>query len=144
MATRVKREAIVARDCATLFDLVNDIDAYQDFIPWCSESRIEARDGERVTATLEFTYRGLGVRFTTANRAERPHSIRMDLVSGPFRRLVGLWSFTPLGDAGCKVEFDLEFEFSNALYAATLTPALEYTAGRIVDVFVERASAADD
>ncbi len=133
------RQAAVAYSCEQMFALVSDVNAYDGFLPWCAESVVDAADGERVRATLHLKHKGLGVSFTTLNRNAPPHLIEMALAEGPFSRLDGKWSFTPLTGAGCKVELALNFDFSNRFYAGLFAPVFNRAASSLVDAFVERA-----
>ncbi len=135
----VLRQAVVAYSCEQMYALVSDIGAYDSFLPWCSESVVDFDDGEQVRATLRLKHKGIGLSFTTLNRNTPPHSIEMALAEGPFKRLDGKWSFTPLDDEGCKVEFMLDFDFSNRAYAQLFKPTLNKMASSLVDVFVARA-----
>ena len=138
MAT-VSRKAVVAYSCEQMYALVSDIAAYEGFLPWCAKSMVDSDDGERVCATLHLRHKGIELSFTTINRNNWPHSIDMTLAEGPFKRLEGEWSFTSLSDVGCKVEFDLSFDFSSRVYASLFKPVLSRAASSLVDAFVERA-----
>jgi len=122
-----------------MYALVDDIGAYAEFLPWCSESRVLRRDADSVEASLGISYGKLNKTFTTRN-INSPHQlIEMQLVDGPFRRLHGKWMFIPLGDEGCKVELKLEFEFSNRLLDMTVGPVFSQIANSLVDAFSQRA-----
>ena len=138
MAT-ISRQALVAYPCEQMYALVSDIPAYQTFLPWCDRSVIDADDGERVQATLHLKHKGVGMSFTTLNHGRPPHALEMLLVEGPFRHFEGRWSFMPLGDEGCKVGFELDFDFSNRVYEGLFKPILNRAASSLVDAFVERA-----
>jgi ribosome-associated toxin RatA of RatAB toxin-antitoxin module len=135
----VERSAIVSYTAAQMFDLVNDVASYPQFLPWCTGSRVEeAGNGERV-ASLKIARGVLHTEFTTRNLLQ-PHSeIMMHLVDGPFRRLSGQWLFAPIGDRGSRVSFRVEFEFKNPLTAAAFNSVFETLCGTIVDAFVLRA-----
>src|SRR5258708_5616180 len=100
----VRKSVIVTRACSTMFDLVEDIERYPDFLPWCSGAEVLERTAKATRARLDIDYHGLKMQFTTLNRKERPKRMTMELAEGPFERLAGEWRFVPLGEHGCRVE----------------------------------------
>jgi len=135
----VKRTALVAESPARMYDLINDIERYPEFVPWCTGARIlERRPGE-VVASLNIKRGPLKAEFTTRNELEPGRRVSMKQISGPFRVLEGLWTLVPLGDLGCRVEFEMRFEFANRVAGALFEPLFENTAASLVDAFVKRA-----
>lgn len=122
-----------------MYALVSDVEAYQRFLPWCEASSVEGEECGRVRATLRLRHKTVGLSLTTLNRNLPPNSIEMELAEGPFKRLKGRWSFTPLEDEGCTVELAMEFDFSNRVYAGLFKPAFSRVASSLVDAFVARA-----
>lgn len=135
----LKRSALIARPATQVFELVNDVDAYPSFVPGCHEARVLSRTGGEVVARLGVHRGVLRTHFTTRNRLEPPGRVMMQLVEGPFRVLEGDWRFQPAGEAGCRVELTLRYEFSNRLKAALFEPLFEHTATDLVQAFVQRA-----
>jgi ribosome-associated toxin RatA of RatAB toxin-antitoxin module len=135
----VRQSVIVARPAEAMFRLVDEAERYPEFLPWCSAAEIHERTPEQTRATLDIDYRGAKTRITTINRNSRPESIDLELVEGPFERFLGHWRFVPLGDEGCRVEFTLEYAFSNAALDALLAPVFGYVTETLVDRFVQRA-----
>jgi ribosome-associated toxin RatA of RatAB toxin-antitoxin module len=135
----VKRSALIAEAPARMYRLINDIERYPEFVPYCTAARIESRKGNEVVATLSIKRGPLRAEFTTRNLLEPDRRVLMQFVSGPFRVLEGLWTLTPLGELGCRVEFEMRFEFANRLTSALFEPLFEDTAGSLVDAFVKRA-----
>ena len=127
-----------------MFSLVDDIESYPDFLPWCGGAEVHFRENDVVEATLELRRGGISKHFRTRNTATDCQSIAMQLVDGPFRHLSGVWSFTQLGDSGSKVALDLEFEFSNRVIDALLGSYFEDTCNSLVDAFIQRADAIFD
>jgi ribosome-associated toxin RatA of RatAB toxin-antitoxin module len=138
---RVRRSALLPYSALQMFELVNDIERYPEFLPWCSEARIVAIAADYRDAQLTILKGRLSECFTTRNVAVPPDSIQMHLVDGPFRRLDGLWRFTNLGDVGCKVELELDFELSKAVIQKTLAGFFARATGTMVDAFCVRARA---
>jgi ribosome-associated toxin RatA of RatAB toxin-antitoxin module len=122
-----------------MFELVDDVDTYAQFLPWCRSARVLSRNVDEVHATVEIAHGALRKSFTTLNRLQKGKMIEMRLVEGPFRRLEGYWRFDSLGERACKVTLDLEFEFSTRLIAMALGPVFNQITGTLVDAFVKRA-----
>ncbi len=135
----IHRSALVPYTAEDMFDLVNDVESYPRFLPWCRNSSVRELGEDEREASLEFSRAGLHRRFTTCNRLERGRAIRMDLVNGPFRVLDGCWSFHNLGEAGSKVALDLRFEFASRLLEAVFAPVFAEVMNSLVDAFVARA-----
>lgn len=143
MATVVKRSALLPYRARDLFHIVNDVGRYPEFLPWCSEAEVHSAGPEEVTATLSLASRGLRESFTTRNRLVPFERIELELVSGPFRDFRGGWRFTPVGDAGCRVELDLEFQFGGVRQVVSSPFAKVFTraADQLVSAFCLRAQA---
>jgi ribosome-associated toxin RatA of RatAB toxin-antitoxin module len=122
-----------------MFDLVNDVGRYPEFLPWCTGARVEDRSDTERVASVKVTRGVLRMEFTTRNTLKRDSQIRMQLIEGPFRSLFGEWCFDAIGERGSRVSFRLEFEFKNRLTAAALGAAFEAVCSTIVDAFVLRA-----
>lgn len=135
----VERSALVGYSADDLYSLVEDVEAYPDFLPWCAAAEVTSRDGPRAVVTLLIQYRGLRQRFTTRNTFTAGERIEMTLVDGPFRRLDGEWRFAPLGKRGCRVELTLAYELRSALLARIVGPTFDQIANTFVDAFVRRA-----
>ena len=134
----VKRSALVNRPPARLFELINDIESYPNFLPWCTHARVATRTPQEVVATIGVRQGALHGEFTTRNVLEADRSVRMQLVSGPFRALEGQWLLTPV-EGGCRVDLSMRFAFRNALTGLLFEPRFAATVGSLVDAFVARA-----
>ena len=137
---KVSRSALVPYSVGKMYVLVADVESYPSFLPWCNDAVVNLRDGEVVEGTVEFHRGGLSKHFRTRNVLKPYESISMDLVSGPFRTLTGGWTFEALGQHGCKVKLDLEFEFESRLTDRVLGRFFEDTCNSLVDAFVQRAT----
>jgi ribosome-associated toxin RatA of RatAB toxin-antitoxin module len=135
----VKRSALVNQPPARLFELINDIESYPQFLPWCTHARVAARSPQEILATIGVRQGALHGEFTTRNILEPDHSIRMQLVDGPFRELQGQWLLTPVNGGGCRVDLTVRFAFRNALTGLLLEPKFAATIASLVDAFVARA-----
>jgi ribosome-associated toxin RatA of RatAB toxin-antitoxin module len=135
----VKRSALIAESPARMYALINDIERYPEFVPWCAAARVVSRKDGEVVATLNIKRGPLRAEFTTRNLLEPDRRVLMQFVSGPFRVLEGLWTLSPLGELGCRVELEMRFEFANRVAGTLFEPLFEDTAASLVDAFVKRA-----
>ena len=135
----VEKSVLIARSAQQMFDLVDRCEDYPQFLPWCSQARVEFRDDRKTVATLYISYLSVKSHFTTENEKIIPQRMTLKLVDGPFRRLEGLWSFTPLADHACKVQFSLSYEFSSKLFEKIIGPVFSQITNTFVDAFVKRA-----
>lgn len=136
---KIHRQALINFTPAQMFDLVNEVEAYPRRFDWCRGAQVTEHDGEHLVARLDLRFAGITQHFSTRNTLDRPRTIRMQFVDGPFDWLHGVWTFTPLGDAGCKVALDLDFEVSNALTGLAFRLGFQKLADRMVDDFCAEA-----
>ena len=139
MAHRVERSALVNYSAQQMFDLVNDIESYPQFMEGCVGANILAQGDDWLEARLTLNKAGVNQSFVTRNQLQPPHSMTMDLVDGPFKFLRGVWRFSPLGDNACKVSFELEFELQNRLLGMALGKVFEAASNKQVDALCARA-----
>jgi ribosome-associated toxin RatA of RatAB toxin-antitoxin module len=137
--TTINKSALVPYSPAQMFDLVDDIEAYPEFLPWCRSTRVISRDEDLVRATIELSRGGVDKAFTTANRNQKNKMIEIRLVDGPFKRLDGFWRFDALGEDGCKISLALEFEFASRMLGMVVGPVFNQIANSLVDAFQKRA-----
>lgn len=137
--TEVNRSALVLHSAQQMFNIVNDVVAYPEFLPWCAATDLIYENEEEMQATLHLAKAGLKYSFTTHNRLLRPNRIDIDLVEGPFSRLSGVWTFEPLSEDACKVSLNLGFEFSGKLTGLAMGKVFNQVATSLVDAFVQRA-----
>ena len=135
----VRKSVIVARPAAVLFGLVDDCERYPEFLPWCAAASVHDRTPTSAHATLEIDYHGMKSHISTLNHMDRPSAIALDFVDGPFHLFKGHWRFVPLGEDGCRVEFALDYRFSNRAMEALFGPVFGHIIETLVDRFVERA-----
>jgi ribosome-associated toxin RatA of RatAB toxin-antitoxin module len=137
--TTVNRSALVLYSGAEMYTLVNDIEAYPRFLPWCRATQVLSRQGDEVRARIEMHKGGLHKSFTTCNRLQPDKMIEIRLLEGPFLRLEGFWRFQALRADACKVTLDLEFEFAGHLLDAAIGPIFQQIANSLVEAFCRRA-----
>ena len=135
----VTRSALVRHSARKMFILVDDIDQYPEFLPWCGGSEVISRTGEEVIASIKIAYKGVEKSFTTRNQLVGTQKIILTLVDGPFSKLNGNWEFIQLEENASKVELNLQFDFSNRLLRVLVDPVFRIIADSMVDSFVKRA-----
>jgi len=135
----VERSVLVAYSAQQMYALVDAVEKYPEFLPWCGGTAVEHRDAQMTRASIQIDYRGIRQSFKTENRTQPSSQIDMRLVSGPFRTLDGTWRFTALAAQACRIDFHLHYEFSNRLLEKLVDPVFSYIASTFVDAFVSRA-----
>jgi ribosome-associated toxin RatA of RatAB toxin-antitoxin module len=136
----VNRTALVPYRASEMFDLVDDVERYADFLPWCNHSEVLKRDGDVVEATLELHKGAVSKTFTTRNTRNQGEAIDIALLGGPFRHLAGGWRFQSLGEQGSKVSLELDFEFESRMVDMLFGAFFEDTCNSLVDAFTRRAT----
>lgn len=136
---QVSRSALVEFSAEQMFDLVNDIGRYPEYMPGCIAADVISSSADCVEARLTLGKAGISQSFITRNILDAGKSMVMELVEGPFKQFMGHWQFDALSDKACKVSLDLSFEFNNPLLAMAMNKKLEEMAGRQVDAISERA-----
>lgn len=138
MPLSIHRSALVMHSADQMYALVNDVQSYPQFLPWCATAQISEQGADFVVATLEVAKGGVRQRFTTRNTLG-DQRIDMALVDGPFSRLGGYWEFHPLREDACKVSLTLEFELKQGLAKMAFGPVFNQAANSMVDAFCARA-----
>ncbi len=138
MAT-VHKSALVLYSAADMFALVNDVESYPKFLPWCRSARVFSRHPDEIMATIQMVKGAIDKTFTTCNRIQQNKMIEMRLLDGPFRHLEGFWRFEVLRHDACKVSLDMEFEFSNKVLRIAVGPVFNQIVNSLVDAFCKRA-----
>lgn len=149
MTTRVSRSALLPYSAESVFDIVNDVSKYPEFLPWCSAVEILESNDHEIVAELSVRARGVQQTFTTRNILTPPEKIELQLVAGPFEELSGSWCFKKLGDdEGCRIELLLNFQLSGvrsllgaSFLGSPFARVFTGAADKMVDAFCERANA---
>lgn len=139
MTTVVKKSRVVPFTCEQMYLLVDDIEKYDQYLPYCSKSVEHYRDEDEVQATLEISAAGMSKSFTTSNRLQKNKMIEIRLVDGPFKHLEGFWRFDQVESSHCQISFDLEFEIAGKMLSMILGPVFEQVTNKMVDAFCTRA-----
>ncbi len=135
----IQHTALVPIPAQQMYELVNCIEAYPEFLPYCKSAKIKEQKDNVVIASLEIVKDPIRKSFTTRNTLTPPDSIMIELLDGPFEYLRGHWQFIALEDNACKVNFTLDFAFKNKLFSAVSKPLLNYIANDMVKAFIKRA-----
>jgi len=136
---RVEKTVLVAHTPERMYELVDRVEEYPFFLPWCGGTELITRDEHHTVATLHIAYMGIRQSFTTENSKTHPREMRIRLQEGPFSEMEGDWLFLPLGSDACKVEFRLQYVFSSRMLETILAPVFSHITNTFVDAFVRRA-----
>lgn len=134
----VNKSVLVGYAAPRMFALVDAVEKYPEFLPWCGGTELIFRDAQVTRAAIHINYRGIRQSFSTENAKRAPQLMQIRLLEGPFKTLEGSWRFTDLGD-GCKIELSLHYEFSSHLLVRLVGPVFGYIANSLIDAFVRRA-----
>ncbi len=135
----ISRSALVEHSAKSMFELVCDIEAYPEFLPWCNGARVDEQSDTHQLAAVSTAAFMKQSTFCTRNRLESDRLIAMELVDGPFKQLSGEWRFTELSPDACKIELDIEFEFASTIVGKMLGPAFNTVCDTLVSAFIKRA-----
>lgn len=138
--TVINRSLVVPFSTKQMYDLVNDIKSYPEFLPWCTKTTILSEDEDEVRATLLLSYGGFRKSFTTCNRLQKNKMIEIRLIDGPLSQLEGFWRFEPVSKTSSKVILDLEFEIAHRLFNLPFQAIFHQVANSLVDAFSQRAT----
>lgn len=137
----VRKSLLTPYSRERMFDLIEQAEDYPRFLPWCPGVTIVERNDDHVVATIHVDFKGVRFHFTTDNPKRRPEWLAFRLARGPFRHFDGEWHLASLGDAGCRVDFVLHWEFDNTLMRKLAGPVFERIADTLVDRLAVRAEA---
>lgn len=135
----VHKTVLLGYSAEQMFALVDRVEDYPQFLPWCGGVDVKERSDNKLIATLKINFHGVRQSFTTENTNNPPHAMTMQLLEGPFKHLHGTWNFKPLREDACRIDFDLQYEFSNKLIEGVIGPVFNMIATSFVDSFSKRA-----
>ncbi len=137
--TSVRKSVLVSHSAQRIYNLVEKVEDYPQFLPWCNMSEVHNRSGLEMQATVGIGLHGINQQFTTLNTHKPGREIKIKLISGPFSKLSGVWTFTKLREDACKVELNLDYEFASGLLDKLIAPVFDPIAASLIDAFVARA-----
>ncbi|NQY51484.1 MAG: type II toxin-antitoxin system RatA family toxin [Piscirickettsiaceae bacterium] len=138
--TTITRRLLVLYTPEQMYNLVNDVEAYPLFLPWCNNSTIISKSEDVIAASLDLTKGGICRTFSTRNTLIEDESITIEMIDGPFRHLEGCWQFEPFKyGTGCQIQLHINFDFSNRIIKIALEPIFTQILGSLVNAFYKRA-----
>jgi ribosome-associated toxin RatA of RatAB toxin-antitoxin module len=136
----VKKTAIVFHSQIEMFNLVDQIENYPSFLPWCGSTQVIHRDSAITRATIEINFKGIKQSFTTENIKKSDQLMQIRLIDGPFKHLSGSWMFNKLDANSCQIELTLEYQFNNVLLETLISPVFNIIANTFIDEFIKEAN----
>jgi ribosome-associated toxin RatA of RatAB toxin-antitoxin module len=137
--TEIQQSALLPYSAQAIFELINDIESYPQFMEGCLGAEVLERTDDLVTARLNLGKAGLKYSFTTRNTLQAPESMQMELVEGPFKRFNARWHFTPLKEDACKALLEMQFEFESGLLDVVLRKLFDSSCRNLVNAVCRRA-----
>ncbi len=135
----ITKSVVVPYTAEQMYELVNNVTAYPEFLPWCSASQVHEQDEHYMKASVSLASGAVKQTFTTANTLTPGERIEVALVSGPFKQLNGYWSFEKAGDGMSKIDFRMSYEYKNRIIKLALNKIFTRIGDTLVSSFVERA-----
>ena len=136
----IHKSAIVLHPAQKIFQLVDSVENYPQFLPWCGSTQIIERDNDKTIASIEINYKGIRQTFTTENTKKQNQEMIIKLIDGPFKSLSGEWMFKNLDKDSCQIELKLEYEFSNVILEKLISPVFNMIANTFIDEFIREAN----
>ena len=136
----IHKSAIVLHPAQKMFQLVDSVENYPQFLPWCGSTQIIERDNDKTIASIEINYKGIRQTFTTENTKKQNQEMIIKLINGPFKSLSGQWMFKNLDKDSCQIELKLEYEFSNVILEKLISPVFNMIANTFIDEFIKEAN----
>ena len=136
----IHKSAIVIHPAEKMFQLVDSVENYPQFLPWCGSTQIIERDNDKTIASIEINYKGIRQAFTTENTKRQNQEMIIKLIDGPFKSLSGQWIFKNLDKDSCQIELKLEYEFSNVILEKLISPVFNMIANTFIDEFIKEAN----
>ena len=136
----IHKSAIVLHSSKKMFQLVDSVENYPRFLPWCGSTQILERDNSKTIASIEINYKGIRQTFTTENTKKQNKEMMIKLIDGPFKSLFGQWIFKNLDNDSCQIELKLEYQFSNIILEKLISPVFNMIANTFIDEFIKEAN----
>jgi len=136
----IHKSAIVLHPAQKMFQLVDSVENYPQFLPWCGSTQIIERNNDKTIASIEINYKGIRQTFTTENTKRQNQEMIIKLIDGPFKSLSGQWIFKNLDKDSCQIELKLEYEFSNVILEKLISPVFNMIANTFIDEFIKEAN----
>jgi coenzyme Q-binding protein COQ10 len=143
---RHEEKRILPYTARQMYDLVADVEAYPQFLPWCAAARVRSRETEGEVETLEadlvISFKVFRERFgSRVELYESEQRIDTEYLEGPFRHMQSRWLFRDLPQGGCEIDFFVDFEMKNRVLQSVIGVVFTEAMHRIVHAFERRAAA---
>ena len=136
----IKKSALVLYSREEMFNLVDSVEDYPDFLPWCGGTEVLTKTSKVTKASIKINFRGVKQTFTTENNKNAPEKMIIKLINGPFKELSGEWRFLELDKDACRIELELHYQFSNIILEKLISPVFNIIANTFIDNFVKEAN----
>ena len=136
----IKKQAIVFHSKERMFELVDQVEDYPTFLPWCGETEVLAKNKDITRARINIRFKGIKQSFTTENHKTYPDKMIINLIDGPFKKLEGEWRFIEIEKGSSRIELELNYEFKNFILEKLISPAFSVIANTFIDSFVAKAN----
>ena len=136
----IKKQAIVFHSKERMFELVDQVEDYPTFLPWCGETEVLAKNKDITRARINIRFKGIKQSFTTENHKTYPDKMVINLIDGPFKKLEGEWRFIEIEEGSSRIELELNYEFKNFILEKLISPAFSVIANTFIDSFVVKAN----
>ena len=136
----IKKNALVFHSREKMFTLVDQVEDYPNFLSWCGKAEVIERTEKITKATILINYHNVKQSFTTENVKVFPVKMNINLIDGPFKILKGEWNFIEIEKDTCKIEFELQYEFSNYFLDKLISPVFNMIANTFIDNFIAKAN----
>ena len=134
----IKKEVIILKDIKTVFNIVNNVNSYKNFVPYCIDSAVLIDKSDVIEAKLDFNLKGLKVSFTTSNKINKYKCIKMTLVDGPFKYLDGVWDFKEV-NGKTVIYLTINYEAKNKIVEYTIGKSLEKITNYLIEAFIKES-----
>jgi coenzyme Q-binding protein COQ10 len=122
-----------------VFDLVADVQRYQEFLPWVTATRVRSNTDTLMIADLVVGFRAIKETFASRVTKDRPISIKVEYVEGPLKYLHNSWNFRPDGAGGTHVDFCVDFAFKSRIFETLAGQMFDRALRRMIGAFEDRA-----
>jgi len=136
----IKKSALVLYSREEMFNLVDSVEDYPNFLPWCGGTEVLTKTSKVTKASIKINFRGVSQTFTTENNKNAPEQMVIKLINGPFKELSGEWRFIELDKDACRIELELHYQFSNIILEKLISPVFNIIANTFIDNFVKEAN----
>ena len=135
----IHKEEDINIDIETIFNLINDIKSYPNYLPWCTKSEVTGESTDIIIGKIFISKSFINWNFSTKNTIKKNESISLELVDGPFESLTGKWLFSPINQFNTRVSLDIDYEFKSSIIELSIEPIFSSIMNSILKSFVQEA-----